>query len=664
MTAWTILSLVVLLYLKVSSAVSTNQKLHRSTSKRIFLREELGLRKQDLDSVEKRFPTLFKLSIESNIRPTIEVLRSFGFTKKDLRQILKVNPRAFSLNSEWSLPEKLLEFEQTFGLSRRELLRTVTSFPLLLTMRRERHAEVIAFFANTVGLEKGVSQVKRLAARYPPIFYTDPDVLRGIWETLRETLGLSTREAQKAVIVAPAILSRKCLASLPQRVAFLSNELSLPPPPSREMQRILLRDPRLLLVDTDRVVRQNLLLLRRLLPLSHPRIRALISASPSVLVVPPARLQEKLFALQYWLSGNDDFLRRVMPPTLSTDAADAMRCASSQTPFAVDDRASTLSALNDLFNGRSRRPTGTNTLFLSSRSETKNETQWLTRQKAERGGSVQESTTLAHANPPHLASAATTSTAFFEAMVRCIRHADEPTCDELARRDVLDDLFPSEQQQANLAAVRLQLLRQSSPLCLDAVDIGHVLKAAPQIVVRRLHSHVDLLSSLVITLALTQREASRVVRIMPRLLNLSVDGKFFSIMRNVAQFLNDVGDWLDDDTPAALWGEDSDEAFGAAMSGGAHKDVLDDARIYRQAPVRRALRRLVVRYPHLLCHSLNHVLSRLEDAKHLNLRWGDVPQSLRRSAVAHDTFLRRKLRPKSTSNVSTATARGIRRSAE
>lgn len=640
-----------------------NQKLHRSTCKHAFLREELGLRKQDLDSVEKRFPTLFKLSIESNIRPTIEVLRSFGFTKKDLRQILKVNPRAFSLNSEWSLPEKLLEFERTFGLSRRELLRTVTSFPLLLTTRRERHAEVIAFFANSVGLDKGVSQVKRLAARYPPIFYTDPSVLRGIWETLRETLGLSTREAQKTVIVAPAILSRKCLASLPQRVAFLSHELSLPPPPSREMQRILLRDPRLLLADTDLVVRQNLLLLRRLLPLSPPRIRALISGSPSVLVVPPARLQEKLFALQYWLSGNEDCLRRVTPTTISTDEADTMWCASSQTPFAVDNRASALSALNDLFNGRSRRPTATNVLFLSSRSETTNETERLTRRKADRGSSVQESTTLAHANAT-LARAATKSMAFFEAMVRCIRHADEPTFDELARRDVLDDLLPSEQQPANLAAVRLRLQRQSSPLCLDAVDIGHVLQAAPQIVVRSLHSHVDLISSLVITLALTRREASRVVRIMPRLLNLSVDGKFFSVMRNVAQFLNDVGDWLDDDSPAALWGEDSVEAFGATMSGDVREDVLDDALLYRQTPVRRALRRLVVRYPHLLCHSLNHVLSRLEDAKHLNLRWGDVPQTLRRSAAAHDTFLRRMLRPKSTSNCFKATARGIRRSAE
>lgn len=651
MKAWaTILSLVVLLYLKASSAISTNQKLHRSISKHIFLCKELGLRKQDLESVEKRFPTLFKLSVESNIRPTIEVLRSFGFKTKDLRQILKVNPRAFSLNSEWTLPEKLLELEQAFGLSRRELLRTVKSFPLLLTTRRERHAEVIGFFANTVGLEKGVSQVKRLAARYPPIFYTDPDVLRGIWETLRETLGLSTREAQKAIIVAPAILSRKCLASLPQRVTFLSNELSLPPPPCREMQRILLRDPRLLLVDTDRVIRQNLLLLRRLLPLSPPRIRALISASPSVLVVPPARLQEKLFALQYWLSGNEDLLRRMVPPTMSVDDADAMRCASSRTHFAVDDRACTLSVLSGLFNRRSRRPTATNALFLSSHLEMKNETQRLTqhgRQPICTCTSVQESSTFEQAKAP-LVSATAKSIAFFEAMVKDIHYADEPTCDELAQYDVLGDLLSSDQQQANLAAVRLRLLRQSSPLCLDAVDIEHVLKAAPQIVVRRLHSHVDLLSSLVISLALTQREASRVVRIMPRLLNLSVHGKFFSIMRNVAHFVNDVGHWLDDDSPAALWGEDSDEAFEAAMSIDAQTDVLDDARIYRQAPVRRALRRLVVRYPHLLCHSLNHVLSRLEDAKSLDLRWGDVPQSLRRSAGAHDTFLRRKLRPKAT----------------
>lgn len=607
------------------------------------MREELGLRELDLDLVEKRCPTLFKLSSESNIRPTIDVLQSFGFSKRDLCHILKVNPRAFSLNCEWSLPEKLLEFEQTFGLSRRELVRTVTEFPLLLTMRRERHAEVVGFFVNTVGLEKGVRQIKKLAARYPPIFYSDPDVLRGIWETLRETLGLSTREAQKAVLVAPAIFSRRCLASLPQRVAFLATELALPPPPSRELQRILLRDPRLLVADTDQVIRPNLLLLRRLLPLPHQRIHALVSASPSVLVMPPARLHEKLFALQYLLSGNEDFLLRLPPPTLLADEADTTQCTSLRKPVA-SDRASTLSALSNLFNGRSRHRAPKSSLLFSSRSSKETGTQGPNSQSQGPSGLAQANASLA---------TAPASTAFFEAMVRHIRHTEEPTIDELARCDVLDDLLPREQQLANLAAIRRRLLRQSTPLCLDASDIGHVLNTAPQTVVRSLHSHVDLLSSLVVSLALTQREASRIVRIMPRLLNLSVDGKFFSIVRNVAQFLSETDNWLHEDSSAALWGEDSDEAFEVAMGVDAETGVLDSARLYRRAPARRALRRLIVRYPHLLCHSLNHVLSRLVDAKKMNLRWTDVPQSLRRSAEAHDAFLRRKLRVSSHADTST-----------
>lgn len=272
-------------------------------------------------------------------------------------------------------------------------------------------------------------------------------------------------------------------------------------------------------------------------------------------------------------------------------------------------------------------------------------------------------------------------------------------------------------------------LGECSPLSLGTNDICHVLKTAPQVLMRRVRAHVDLLASLSVTLAMTNREMSRIVRIMPRLLNLSVKGKLHCVLSNLAQLLLDHPSWLLSDSPASSHrklasysvltsnttvaasvgaemdmndnieeavandilsavdvaaqkieyeeaeAEDSDlelmqrasrflKSYSTANSRAMHTtptmgsaseatstavevvELNDEEYMlrllaYRAHPLRRALRRLILRYPHVLMHSLNHLYDRFEVAKRLQVSWKELPQLLRRSALQHERFLDR-----------------------
>ena len=108
----------------------------------IFLQQELRLSESTLINVILKHSSLMYLRVESNLRPTIEVFRSFGFKDKDIRSMVEQTPSVLAINHEWTLPEKLISLQSMFNLNKVNLVKVVVSQPFLLTSSIERNLEI------------------------------------------------------------------------------------------------------------------------------------------------------------------------------------------------------------------------------------------------------------------------------------------------------------------------------------------------------------------------------------------------------------------------------------------------------------------------------------------------------------------------------------------
>jgi len=107
-----------------------------------FLQKELKLPEHHLTNIMLRYPNIMYLKVETNLRPTVDVFKSFGFREKDIRLIVGHCPYVLAINHEWTLPEKLISIQKMFNLNRSGLIKIVVSRPYLLTCSIQRNIEV------------------------------------------------------------------------------------------------------------------------------------------------------------------------------------------------------------------------------------------------------------------------------------------------------------------------------------------------------------------------------------------------------------------------------------------------------------------------------------------------------------------------------------------
>ena len=98
----------------------------------------------------RKYPWILYLKVETNLKPTISVLNSFGFDKNRLKILVDKIPSILALDQEWTIPEKLLSLQKMFYLNQNSLVELIIKQPYLLTSSIDRNLEIANFFTDEV----------------------------------------------------------------------------------------------------------------------------------------------------------------------------------------------------------------------------------------------------------------------------------------------------------------------------------------------------------------------------------------------------------------------------------------------------------------------------------------------------------------------------------
>jgi len=269
-----------------------------------YLQKELKLSEHHMVQIMEKYPWIMYLKVDTNLRPTVEVLKSFGFRDKDVRSMLQTVPPILGINHEWTLPEKLISIQKMFNLNRAGLVKLVVDQPFLLTCSIDRNIKVSEFLSETVGLSP--ESIRNCLLCCPEVAMSGITKMAACWSVLTDIYGLSDKQARVLIESYPIVLTHRTLRTIQDKVSFFSEELNMSPP-FREVQKIIMRYPQLLCIDPNVFMRPNVALLKKHLELDRDGISKLISFFPSALGYNPRTLERILVNSLFMLSGLEEF---------------------------------------------------------------------------------------------------------------------------------------------------------------------------------------------------------------------------------------------------------------------------------------------------------------------------------------------------------------------
>ena len=269
-----------------------------------YLQKELKLSEHHMMKIMEKYPWIMYLKVDTNLRPTVEVLKSFGFRDKDVRSMLEKVPPILGINHEWTLPEKLISIQKMFNLNRAGLVKLVVHQPFLLTCSIDRNIKVSEFLSETVGLSP--ESIRNCLLCCPEVAMSGITKMAACWSVLTDIYGLSDKQARALVMYYPIVLTHRTLKTIQDKVSFFSEELNMSPP-FREVQKVIMRYPQLLCIDPNVFMRPNSALLRKYLELDREGIAKLISFFPSALGYNPKTLERSIRRSLFMLTGLDEY---------------------------------------------------------------------------------------------------------------------------------------------------------------------------------------------------------------------------------------------------------------------------------------------------------------------------------------------------------------------
>ncbi|KAI3761888.1 hypothetical protein L1987_52311 [Smallanthus sonchifolius] len=171
--------------------------------------EELGMERDVIKEVIRKFPAFGYYSLEGKIKPVVEFLLDLGITKSDIPSIITKRPQLCGI----SLTDNLIPtmaFLEDLGVDKKKWAKVIYRFPALLTYSRSKLQGTVDYL-----YEMGLSSqdVGKVLTRYPSI------ISYSVEEKLRPTADYFS-----SIGVNPAVIMSRC----PQAFG-LSIESSLKP---------------------------------------------------------------------------------------------------------------------------------------------------------------------------------------------------------------------------------------------------------------------------------------------------------------------------------------------------------------------------------------------------------------------------------------------------
>ncbi len=622
----------------------------------MFLMQEINLKQEVLERIIVKYSWILYLKVDTNLRPTIEVFRSYGYTNSDICAMVSRIPSVLAINHEKTLPQKLKQLENDFNLEGRNLIDVTLAQPTLLTSSFDRNSDISTFLTDVVGLTK--PQVGDMLKSNPTIAATSITILSAAWMALINAYGFSSQFARSIVLKNSYVLSKKTLRNITGRVK-LFEEIGLPSP-YPELQKILLRFPALIYVDVNYFLKPNVAILTGYFGLDEEELFKLVSTCAQLLTYNPMTLTSMLQTTTSILTSK----------TTSFDPKPYLRDNTKDS----DDESSSFS---------SKISHDEEDLSVSSTSSVVLEEMDDTLDK------------LCYLDMVDSKSSRIYSTDKIRRIVKESFRVTKTSVGDLSllQKRIFFDGSSALMERHGVAVGHAN----SKNLCVDWDRARAVMIQAPWVLTYTPHRTQSVLATLSTTLCLTKEELSKIIGTYPRLLSLSPDddAKLNQVLNELAVAaarvleveieagtdLNNSENWRprskkskrksltiskianttkkNIDSESCI-GDDNNEENpkedGALLEAMLLGGKPAQAAIYqrRKDPLRRMLREVIIRYPLMLGTAMTRIEERLEDFVQLietsgpvrttngthssigkALRWDGVVQVLRRGVDAH-----------------------------
>lgn len=271
----------------------------------VFLKNEIKLSDETLTRMLLKYSWVFYLRVDRNLRPKIDVLRSFGFREKDIRSIITAAPSILGIEGDWTLPEKLISLQKMFFLSKKGLVSVIVKQPFLLTCSIDRNIRISNFLTETIGFSG--DQVRKLVGLDSKIPMTSISILTIAWDILTNEYGIDSEQARKLCQRYPRLLSRLLVEKQLQQMKFFKEILLMNEQDKQVLQQLVLRYPPLLLIDVEVFLIPNVKILQSCLQLNSQELHEFIKIFPQLLGHSPETLQRRLDETMRLFTGLDKY---------------------------------------------------------------------------------------------------------------------------------------------------------------------------------------------------------------------------------------------------------------------------------------------------------------------------------------------------------------------
>lgn len=482
----------------------------------------------------------------------------------------------------------------------------------MLTSSIQRNLEILEFLQLSVSFSS--QEITRLVCNRPQILTTSLSTLKICWAVLTDVYGFSNSEARNLIRKTPSLLSKALVKKQREKVLFFSNRLNLPPPFS-EIQILVKRYPRLLTLDLDYFIHPNVQLLEHYLGSYRDAVPKMIRLHPSLLFHNPTTLESRLIETLHFLTGNDSY-RNCKTILEHSKGNIVLRMfdeftASERYPIDNENEDDVNEIMDDVIEAFQLE------LESASSLEALTEVEFFKSKDNENVDS----------QPEELFPDPVSSVNLDLIFDIVYSHIDGETA----------SLFESGFSEGLVDAQSTQTFYEMSRrLCLPETKALSVCCSVPWILSYRPERNHRVVSSLAVSLGMTQAEVSKCVGTYPRLLCLSVEGKISAVLRFLAF---EASEWLSMVFPNRPKVERL--AFLKAHSIRMEKDLSStfsnntnmDAVIYRRGNLIRSLvRAVLVRYPNILGTSMEKIALATEKLRDSQLPFEKILKFLRKTS--------------------------------
>ena len=178
----------------------------------------LGLSQPQVAKVITTFPQVLGLSIEANLKPTVVWIKGLGLSQKQVAKAIATRPQVLSLSIEAKL-KPTVDWIKGLGLSQLQVAKVIATCPQLLSLSIEANLKPTVAWIKGLGLSQ--PQVAKVIATFPQMLGLS--LQANLKPTVEWTKGLGLSQPQVAKMIAtfPQVLGLSIEANLKPTVAWI-----------------------------------------------------------------------------------------------------------------------------------------------------------------------------------------------------------------------------------------------------------------------------------------------------------------------------------------------------------------------------------------------------------------------------------------------------------